>query len=110
MEDLLRLSFLKHSVSQHLSSILRQHSLGCPCHAHGFCFGVSFLPGCDDLVTAVFDLAKSLSRLQMSEEEVALFSAAVLLSPGELTFHSYVSSPLSEGVVQPKWGNLLCPL
>ncbi|KAM3875981.1 RAR-related orphan receptor C a [Diretmus argenteus] len=37
--------------------------------------------GCDDLVNAVFDLAKSLSRMQLSEEEMALFSAAVLLSP-----------------------------
>ncbi|XP_034737197.1 RAR-related orphan receptor C a [Etheostoma cragini] len=37
--------------------------------------------GCDDLVNAVFDLAKSLSRIQMSEEEMALFSAVVLLSP-----------------------------
>ncbi|CAI5639296.1 unnamed protein product [Oreochromis niloticus] len=37
--------------------------------------------GCDDLVNAVFDLAKSLSRIQMSDEEIALFSAAVLLSP-----------------------------
>lgn len=43
---------------------------------------VSFAAGCDDLVSAVFDLAKSLSRIQMSEEEMALFSAAVLLSPG----------------------------
>ncbi|XP_033937285.1 RAR-related orphan receptor C a [Pseudochaenichthys georgianus] len=37
--------------------------------------------GCDDLVNSVFDLAKTLSRVQMSEEEMALFSAAVLLSP-----------------------------
>ncbi|XP_072524680.1 RAR-related orphan receptor C b [Salminus brasiliensis] len=37
--------------------------------------------GCDDLVNAVFDLAKSLCRLQLSEEEMALFSAAILLSP-----------------------------
>uniref|UniRef100_A0A8C2G0J4 RAR-related orphan receptor C b n=1 Tax=Cyprinus carpio TaxID=7962 RepID=A0A8C2G0J4_CYPCA len=37
--------------------------------------------GCDDLVNAVFELAKSLSRLQLSEEEMALFSAAVLLAP-----------------------------
>ncbi|CAB1331411.1 unnamed protein product, partial [Coregonus sp. 'balchen'] len=37
--------------------------------------------GCDDLVGAVFDLAKSLSRMQLSEEEMALFSASVLLSP-----------------------------
>uniref|UniRef100_A0AAR2JQB8 RAR-related orphan receptor C b n=1 Tax=Pygocentrus nattereri TaxID=42514 RepID=A0AAR2JQB8_PYGNA len=37
--------------------------------------------GCDDLVNAVFELAKSLCRLQLSEEEMALFSAAILLSP-----------------------------
>ncbi|KAG7513571.1 nuclear receptor ROR-beta-like [Solea senegalensis] len=37
--------------------------------------------GCDDLVNAVFDFAKNLSRIQMSEEDIALFSAAVLLSP-----------------------------
>ncbi|MGH0184851.1 UNVERIFIED_CONTAM: hypothetical protein FKN15_016440 [Acipenser sinensis] len=37
--------------------------------------------GCDDLINAVFELAKGLSRLQLTEEEMALFSAAVLLSP-----------------------------
>ncbi|KAG7266563.1 hypothetical protein CRUP_011148 [Coryphaenoides rupestris] len=37
--------------------------------------------GCDDLVSAVFDLGKVLCRLQLSDEEMALFSAAVLLSP-----------------------------
>ncbi|KAL0966401.1 hypothetical protein UPYG_G00294900 [Umbra pygmaea] len=37
--------------------------------------------GCDDLVGAVFDLAKGLCRLQLSDEEMALFSAAVLLTP-----------------------------
>ncbi|KAJ8419010.1 hypothetical protein AAFF_G00005090 [Aldrovandia affinis] len=37
--------------------------------------------GCDDLVSAVYELAKSLCRLQLTEEEMALFSAAVLLSP-----------------------------
>lgn len=37
-------------------------------------------------MSAVFDLAKSLSRVQMSEEEMALFSAAVLLSPGEVIY------------------------
>lgn len=37
--------------------------------------------GCDDLVSAVFEMAKTLSRLQLSEEEMALFSATVLLSP-----------------------------
>ncbi|XP_030629748.1 RAR-related orphan receptor C b [Chanos chanos] len=37
--------------------------------------------GCDDLVNAVFELAKGLSRLQLTEEEMALFSTAILLSP-----------------------------
>ncbi|CAB1321637.1 unnamed protein product, partial [Coregonus sp. 'balchen'] len=32
--------------------------------------------GCDDLVSAVFDFAKSLCSLQLTEEEIALFSAA----------------------------------
>lgn len=38
--------------------------------------------GCDDLVSAVFDFAKSLCSLQLTEEEIALFSAAVLISTG----------------------------
>uniref|UniRef100_A0A672N5Q1 Nuclear receptor ROR-beta-like n=1 Tax=Sinocyclocheilus grahami TaxID=75366 RepID=A0A672N5Q1_SINGR len=36
--------------------------------------------GCDDLVSAVFDFAKSLCSLQLTEEEIALFTAAVLIS------------------------------
>ncbi|MBN3298679.1 RORB protein, partial [Amia calva] len=37
--------------------------------------------GCEDLVGAVFELGRALCRLQLSEEEMALFSTAVLLSP-----------------------------
>ncbi|XP_072235943.1 nuclear receptor ROR-alpha A-like [Leuresthes tenuis] len=36
--------------------------------------------GCDDLIASVFDFAKSMCSLQLSEEELALFSAFVLLS------------------------------
>lgn len=43
---------------------------------------VSF-EGCDDLVSAVFDFAKSMCSLQLTEEEIALFSAAVLISTGQ---------------------------
>lgn len=43
----------------------------------------SSLQGCDDLVSAVFDFAKSLCSLQLTEEEIALFSAAVLISTGQ---------------------------
>ena len=46
--------------------------------------------GCDDLVSAVFDLGKGLCRLQLSDEEMALFSAAVLLSPGKYYFSFYM--------------------
>ncbi|KAL8177663.1 UNVERIFIED_CONTAM: hypothetical protein K2H54_015823 [Gekko kuhli] len=37
--------------------------------------------GCDDLISAIFELGRNLCRLQLSDEEVALFTAAVLLSP-----------------------------
>ncbi|KAM9323636.1 nuclear receptor ROR-beta-like [Pholidichthys leucotaenia] len=37
--------------------------------------------GCEDLVNQVFELGKGLCRLQLSDEEMALFSAAVLLAP-----------------------------
>ncbi|XP_032992504.1 nuclear receptor ROR-beta-like [Lacerta agilis] len=37
--------------------------------------------GCDDLINAIFELGRNLCRLQLSDEEVALFTAAVLLSP-----------------------------
>ncbi|KAM8762972.1 nuclear receptor ROR-alpha A-like isoform 2-T2 [Acanthopagrus schlegelii] len=36
--------------------------------------------GCDDLITSVFDFAKSMCSLDLSEDELALFSAFVLLS------------------------------
>ncbi len=51
-----------------------------------FLFSVFFLyVGCEDLLGAVFEMAKTLSRLQLSEEEMALFTATVLLSPGSFT-------------------------
>ncbi|XP_074834330.1 nuclear receptor ROR-beta-like isoform X1 [Carettochelys insculpta] len=37
--------------------------------------------GCDDLISAIFELGRNLCRLQLSDEEIALFTAAVLLSP-----------------------------
>ncbi|XP_036592892.1 nuclear receptor ROR-beta-like [Trichosurus vulpecula] len=36
---------------------------------------------CDDLIGAIFELERGLCRLQLSDEEIALFTAAVLLSP-----------------------------
>lgn len=48
------------------------------------------LLGCDDLVSAVFDFAKSLCSLQLTEEEIALFSAAVLISTGQRTFPNII--------------------
>ncbi|KAE8631601.1 hypothetical protein XENTR_v10001247 [Xenopus tropicalis] len=37
--------------------------------------------GCDDLLFAIFDLGQALCRLSLSDEEIALFTAAVLMSP-----------------------------
>ncbi|KAM4708039.1 nuclear receptor ROR-beta-like [Discoglossus pictus] len=37
--------------------------------------------GCDDLLSSIFDLGRNLCRLDLSDEEIALFSAAVLMSP-----------------------------
>lgn len=53
-------------------------------------FSVLSLQGCDDLVSAVFDFAKSLCSLQLTEEEIALFSAAVLISTGQCTFPNII--------------------
>lgn len=39
--------------------------------------------GCDDLTSSVFEFAKSLNSLQLSEDEIGLFSAYVLMSAGE---------------------------
>ncbi|XP_051950364.1 nuclear receptor ROR-alpha B-like isoform X2 [Xyrauchen texanus] len=36
--------------------------------------------GCDDLISSVFEFAKSLNTLQLSEDEIGLFSAYVLMS------------------------------
>ncbi|KAF3832108.1 hypothetical protein F7725_025773 [Dissostichus mawsoni] len=36
--------------------------------------------GCDDLISSVFDFAESMCSLRLSEEELALFSAFILLS------------------------------
>uniref|UniRef100_A0A3B3Y7Z8 Uncharacterized protein n=1 Tax=Poecilia mexicana TaxID=48701 RepID=A0A3B3Y7Z8_9TELE len=36
--------------------------------------------GCDDLISSVFDFGQSICSLQLTEEEIALFSAFVLLS------------------------------
>ncbi|XP_047220050.1 nuclear receptor ROR-alpha A-like isoform X2 [Girardinichthys multiradiatus] len=36
--------------------------------------------GCDDLITSVFDFAKNMCSLHLTEEEIALFSALVLFS------------------------------
>ncbi|ETE67662.1 Nuclear receptor ROR-beta, partial [Ophiophagus hannah] len=37
--------------------------------------------GCDDLINSIFELGKNLCRLQLSDEEVALFTAVVLFTP-----------------------------
>ncbi|CAG07758.1 unnamed protein product, partial [Tetraodon nigroviridis] len=71
-------------VNMNLSSQCQQLAVDCRASRD---FGVFEVPdpcicaGCDDLVSAVFDLGKGLCRLQLTDEEMALFSATVLLSP-----------------------------
>lgn len=36
------------------------------------------------LVSCIFDMAKSIAELKLTETELALYSAAVLLSPGKI--------------------------
>lgn len=59
--------------------------------------------GCDDLVSAVFDFAKSLCSLQLTEEEIALFSAAVLISTGQFTFPGKKKKTLENKRESGKW-------
>lgn len=47
-----------------------------------FSFNLPSFIGSDDLVNEAFDFAKNLCSLQLTEEEIALFSSAVLISPG----------------------------
>lgn len=45
---------------------------------------VSSLPACADLITAVFDFAHDLSALKLTEHQIALFSALVLINTGKI--------------------------
>uniref|UniRef100_A0A670XS66 RAR related orphan receptor B n=1 Tax=Pseudonaja textilis TaxID=8673 RepID=A0A670XS66_PSETE len=43
--------------------------------------GIPLSLSCDDLINSIFELGKNLCRLQLSDEEVALFTALVLFTP-----------------------------
>lgn len=66
--------------------------------------------GCDDLVNTVFEFAKSLSRLQLSEEEMALFSAAVLLAPGETLAPTSATNLLTHSLKNLLSENVICAM
>lgn len=53
------------------------------------CSVVSPLAACGDLITAVFDFAHGMCALKLSEQQIALFSALVLINTGKI--HSPVS-------------------
>ncbi|KAM4809136.1 nuclear receptor ROR-beta-like isoform 2-T2 [Rhinophrynus dorsalis] len=60
--------------------------------------------GCDDLLSAIFDLGRTLCRLNLSDEVIALFSAAVLMSPDDLktpTHEDYLQPALRQAGVFP---------
>lgn len=54
--------------------------------------------GCDDLISSVFEFAKSLSSLQLTEDEIGLFSAYVLMSAGERGQKSLCASVMNHKV------------
>ena len=53
------------------------------------CSVVSFLAACGDLIAAVFDFAHDMCTLKLTEQQIALFSALVLINAG------MISSPMS---------------
>lgn len=48
------------------------------------CFVVSFLAACGDLITSVFDFAHGMCALKLTEHQLALFSALVLINTGKI--------------------------
>lgn len=61
---------------QHMNNVSYQYSV------------VSFLSACGDLITAVFDFAHSMCALKLTEQQIALFSALVLISAGKMDSNS----------------------
>lgn len=43
------------------------------------------LAGCEDFISFVFEFGKSLCSMHLTEDEIALFSAFVLMSAGKIT-------------------------
>lgn len=56
------------------------------------CSVVSSLAACGDLIAAVFDFAHAMCALKLTEQQIALFCALVLINAGEINtpvfFHS----------------------
>lgn len=52
-------------------------------HPHPPTVSLSSTPGCDDLIGSIFEFGKNLCSMHLSEDEIALFSAFVLMSAGE---------------------------
>lgn len=46
-------------------------------------FVVSFLAACGDLIATVFDFAHGMCALKLTEQQIALFSALVLINAGK---------------------------
>lgn len=57
--------------TQHIDTATYQYSV------------VSFLAACGDLIIAVFDFAHGMCALKLTEQQIALFSALVLINAGK---------------------------
>lgn len=72
---------------------------------------VSFLAACGDLITAVFDFAHGMCALKLTEHQIALFSALVLINAGKNTVGAFFFKSIVtvELVVFPEASTLLLP-
>lgn len=74
-------------------------------------FSLSFaVAGCDDLISSVFEFGKNLCSMHLSEDEIALFSAFVLMSAGRCQSHTHTHmlynncpSCISKNLIQLVW-------
>lgn len=62
----------------HKGSVLGHHR-----SSHSLTFLISTPTGCSELISSIFDFSHSLSALHFSEDEIALYTALVLINASE---------------------------
>lgn len=94
--------FCACTATQCWNHVCIEHSI----YIRGFYQGsvVSFLAACGDLITAVFDFAHGMCALKLTEHQIALFSALVLINTGKtdshVAFHTWNIKQWGDTLVQ----------